>query len=134
MLNVPFVEEERLDNRTLIDCKELFVQSMAKKVTMASPKFSIEHSSSIIWNDEETSSQPKRQQWQRSSTEDAHQFGERSPLYRRKHQRLISQRENRMRGILTKQLRSRNQSLTDEHHHHFKSRFLPKKYSHDISF
>lgn len=45
-------------------------------------------------------------------------------MYRRKYQWLISQRQNRLRGILTKQLTSRNQSLIDEQRHRSKNKFI----------
>lgn len=38
----------------------------------------------------------------------------RSPHYRQRHQRAIAQRENRLQGILTRQLKSRNHSLIKE--------------------
>ena len=68
-----------MDTRTSIDCKEFFVQSMAKKVTsakkseIASPKFSIQHTSSIIWNEEAISAQSKRHPWRRLLTRDSYQ-------------------------------------------------------------
>ena len=38
----------------------------------------------------------------------------RSPYYRQKQQSIVLQRQNRIRGLLTRQLQSRNQSLIGE--------------------
>ncbi len=51
----------------------------------------------------------------------AYELDGRSPYYRQKHQLLITQRQNRIRGILTKQLKSRNQSLIEDQPHRLKS-------------
>ena len=42
------------------------------------------------------------------------ELGGRSPYYRQRHRLRAAQRQNRLRGILTSQLKRRNQSLTDE--------------------
>ena len=52
----------------------------------------------------------------------ANELDGRSPYYRQRHKLRATQRQNRIRGILTKQLKSKNESLIDEQYSRLKSR------------
>ncbi|CAF3036758.1 unnamed protein product [Rotaria sp. Silwood2] len=175
MLQIPMTEsfEGRIKNHTLtnsvnrhklIDCNEIFSQSMAKKAAITrtseiqNKKISLQRTSSMFWNFNKISSESNtwikpnmsKRQLKSVLTKDFNEFDflivieilcylsiveefkkndelypfeldTNSPYYRQREKLFISQRKNRMRGILTNQLKSRNQSLIEEQYRHLKS-------------
>ncbi len=65
--------------------------------------------------------------WWKEEVEENEELDGRSPYYRQKQKLLLSQRQNRIRGILTKQLKSRNHSLIDERSNRFKSKYFSRR-------
>ncbi|CAF3672550.1 unnamed protein product [Rotaria sp. Silwood1] len=150
---------DSINRHKLIDCTEFFSKSMAKKAAttriseIQNRKNSLQRTSLMFWNFNKKSSESNTWIKQHTSKsrlksvlakdfheqEDSEENDElysfeldmNSPYYSQRQKLFISQRKNRLRGILTKQLKSRNQSLIEEQYRHLKSSIgiIGKSYS-----